>query len=75
MGGRLASVSEMPARPLWPGDDPCQSDLGGTEPSKPLHMGAPWFLQDARGESWFTWFLDPDLDLRDVGMNPSTCPK
>lgn len=69
-GGRLAFVSEMPARPLWPRDDPCQSDLGGTEPSKPLHMGAPWFLQDARGEylcpnpmSWFTWFLDPDLDL------------
>lgn len=22
-----------------------------------------------------TWFLDPDLDLRVVGMNPSTCPK
>lgn len=28
-GGRLASVSEIPARPLWPQDDACQSDLGG----------------------------------------------
>lgn len=49
-GGRFASVSEIPARPLWL--QACQSDLGGLNhvscrrPQQQQCAGAPHFLQD-----------------------------
>lgn len=52
-GGRFASVSEIPARPLWL--QACQSDLGGLnhvscrrpqQQQQCTTTGAPYFLQD-----------------------------
>lgn len=75
--GRFASVSEIPARPLWLQDEACQSDLEGLKPvshrgrQQQQCAGAPQLLQDTSLKylcpspmGWLVWFpVQSDLRI------------